>query len=342
MTIDELLRRSRPVSDWSGVTIARWRLPDFEPIAVAFSGGKDSLACVLHLLELGVPKERIELWHHLIDPPGQQFMDWPVTPAYCKAVADALDLPIYFSWKEGGFLRELLRENEATAPVGFETPSGRVIRVGGKGPPGTRRRFPQVSADLSVRWCSAYLKIDVAARVITNDPRLDAATMLLVTGERAEESPGRARYAEAEQHKTTTRRRLVVQWRPVLRWPESEVWEIIERWRINPHPAYRLGWGRLSCMSCIFGDPRQWRAVQQIAPRAFARIAAYEQQFGTTISREGNVVDRARWAGAVALPPSSAPIVASAMSEEFTEPVVLPSGAWLLPAGAFKRSGGPT
>jgi hypothetical protein len=34
---------------------------------------------------------------------------------------------------------------------------------------GTRLKFPQVSADLNVRWCSAYLKIDVMARVLSPD-----------------------------------------------------------------------------------------------------------------------------------------------------------------------------
>lgn len=65
--------------------------------AVGFSGGKDSIACVLHLLELGIPKDRIELWHHKIDPPDKPFMDWPCTEAYCRAVAGALDIPLYLS-----------------------------------------------------------------------------------------------------------------------------------------------------------------------------------------------------------------------------------------------------
>ena len=35
---------------------------------------------------------------------------------------------------------------------------------------GTRRRFPQASGDLRVRWCSAVLKIDVMALALNNDP----------------------------------------------------------------------------------------------------------------------------------------------------------------------------
>jgi hypothetical protein len=83
-------------------------MPDllsYDHILVGFSGGKDSLACVLHLLDLGVPPDRIELWHHDIDGAGQAYMDWGCTPAYCRAVAAALGLRILFSWREGGFLR---------------------------------------------------------------------------------------------------------------------------------------------------------------------------------------------------------------------------------------------
>lgn len=36
----------------------------YDAILVAFSGGKDSLACLLHLLDLGVDRSKIELWHH--------------------------------------------------------------------------------------------------------------------------------------------------------------------------------------------------------------------------------------------------------------------------------------
>lgn len=38
---------------------------------VAFSGGKDSVAMVLHLLEIGVPKESIHLHHHDVDGGGK-------------------------------------------------------------------------------------------------------------------------------------------------------------------------------------------------------------------------------------------------------------------------------
>ena len=136
-------------------------------VIVAFSGGKDSIACVLHLLDLGVPRELIELWHHDVDGrEGSSLMDWPCTADYCRKLAAAFGLRLSFSWKVGGFEREMLRKDQPTAPTAFENESGAVRFAGGDGPANTRMQFPQVSPDLSVRWCSAYLKIDVCAAAI--------------------------------------------------------------------------------------------------------------------------------------------------------------------------------
>lgn len=58
-------------------------LEEYDLIVVLISGGKDSVACYLKLLELGVPKERIEFWHHDIDGghPSRR-MDWKCTQNY--------------------------------------------------------------------------------------------------------------------------------------------------------------------------------------------------------------------------------------------------------------------
>jgi hypothetical protein len=114
---------------------------------VFFSGGKDSLAAVLHLLELGVDRSRIELHHHSVDggPNEPRFMDWPVTEAYCRAFAKAFGLPLLLSWKEGGFKREMHRFDAPTAPIHFHLGDGSLRSVGGEGPRNTRGLFPQVT-----------------------------------------------------------------------------------------------------------------------------------------------------------------------------------------------------
>ena len=70
-------------------------LRSYDTIVVAFSGGKDSIASLIALIEAGVPPERIELYHHDVDGGADAFMDWPSTTAYCHAVASAFGVPLY-------------------------------------------------------------------------------------------------------------------------------------------------------------------------------------------------------------------------------------------------------
>lgn len=316
-------------------------LPLYDAVIVAFSGGKDSLACLLYLLDQGVPREKIELWHHDVDGrEGSTLMDWPCTRDYCRAIAKAFGVKLYFSWKEGGFEREMDRDGAATAPIWFETPDG-LRSTGGKGPAGTRKLFPQVSPDLSVRWCSAYLKIDVGAAALRNQDRFTGKRTLFVTGERAQESAARAKYKTFEPHRADLRDgrrpRHVDQWRPVHAWTEREVWEIIERHAVNPHPAYRLGWGRVSCAACIFGNADQWASLRAVNPPQFWIIAERERASGKTIKRKLSVVQTADLGKPYEMAPAD---IGAALSHTFDETVFL--NAWTLPRGAYGDSCGPS
>lgn len=318
-------------------------LDDYDRYLVAFSGGKDSVACVLHLLECGVPAHKIELHHHLIDGrEGSTLMDWPVTEAYCQAFAKAFGMKLYFSWRQGGFEREMLRDGARTAPVAFDSEDGTLKIMGGdRGKEDRRLRFPQQSSDLSVRWCSSYGKIDVFDRLLRNEARFRFAKTLVVTGERAEESTARAKYKPFEPHRADRRRgkakRHVDVWRAVHSWQEEAVWAIMERHLVNPHPAYWIGWGRLSCRSCIFGSPSQWATIRKYMPHAFIPIANYEQSFGCTINRSKTVNQLADAGTPYECDPE---MLKLAESTEYTAQIIVPE--WHLPPGAFKENAGPT
>jgi 3'-phosphoadenosine 5'-phosphosulfate sulfotransferase (PAPS reductase)/FAD synthetase len=317
----------------------------YDRVIVAFSGGKDSIACVLHLLDLGVPRERLELWHHDVDGrEGSKLMDWAVTRDYCRAFARAFELKLYFSWKVGGFEGEMCRENSRTAPTAFETPDG-VRQAGGKsGKLGTRCQFPQVTADLTTRWCSSYLKIDVCAIAIRNQARFDHSRTLVVSGERAEESPARAKYQTFEIDRADARdgkqARHVDRWRPVHAWTERQVWAAMERYRVRPHPAYRMGWGRVSCAACIFGNPAQWASLRAVAPAQFGAVAAFEARWRKTIKRKGSIVEHAA-AGTPYEGAKPGPLAELATGDAYTEEIIAAPGTWELPAGAFGDSCGP-
>lgn len=307
---------------------------------VMFSGGKDSLACFLHLLEIGVPKDRIELWHHCVDGrEGSTLMDWPVTESYCRRIAEAFNVPIFFSWKQMGFEGELLRENALTAPTSFETPEGVQTSGGIQGTFSTRRKFPQVAASLTTRWCSGYLKCDVGSKAVSGQRRFDGKRVLLVTGERAEESSNRACYKQVESHKTSTSKRTVDQWRAVHQWSEQKVWDVIQKYGVAAHPCYEIGMSRCSCACCIFSSPHQWATMAEINPAQVDRIAAYEEEFGVTINRKRTVREMiAAGKPYTGMDPEQ---IRLALSSEYDAPIMV-GDKWRLPNGAFGEGGGPT
>jgi len=318
----------------------------YDKYIVAFSGGKDSISCFLHLLDLGIPKEKIELWHHDVDGRGETFMDWEVTHDYCRKFAAAFGVPLYFSWKVGGFKGEMLRENALTAPTSFECPDGTVKTVGGdRGKEATRLKFPQVSPDLSVRWCSAYLKIDVCATAVRNQTRFNNIRVCIISGERGEESTARAKYEILERDRADLRNgkkffRYVDRWRPVRDWKEERVWEIIERYRVRVHPCYYLGWSRCSCKFCIFGNSDQFASAYALSPNQGDEIMMYEDSFGVTIKRNMPLSDLI----ALGKPYKdiTPELARMATSHVYDQQILFNDDEeWILPAGAYGDGCGP-
>ena len=333
-------------------------LEEYDKIIVLFSGGKDSLACVLDLLDRGVPTEKIELWHHDIDGghPTRK-MDWPVTQNYVRAVAEYLGLTLRTSWRVNGFWGEVYRIG-ASWPVQYIDPdTGAVLKCSLSDKQirsaelreailndleqaeleqmGCRMKFPAKSGNLATRWCSSILKIMVADSVIRNldvlglygqHMKLPAKSnchqgrwcsgflkaqvegklytgiqklsqdikLLVVSGERRQESAGRSKYNEMEVHRanaTTRAHRLVHQWRSVIDWDEAQVWEIIKRWRIAPHPCYTAGWNRCSCAMCIFSLPRHWAGIRELFPDWVRAVEEDERILGFTLDQKKTLAE---------------------------------------------------
>lgn len=103
-------------------------LEEYDLIAILLSGGKDSIACYYKLLELGVPKEKMEFWHHDIDGghPTRR-MDWRCTQNYVRSFAEAEGVQLRLSWRVNGFFGELYRIG-ASEPVEWMEPDSGEIR----------------------------------------------------------------------------------------------------------------------------------------------------------------------------------------------------------------------
>src|SRR5689334_1089510 len=70
-------------------------LDKYDKILVSYSGGKDSTALVLDLLERGIDRGRVQLWHQDVDGEAgtdEPLVDWPCTRSYVRAVGKALSV----------------------------------------------------------------------------------------------------------------------------------------------------------------------------------------------------------------------------------------------------------
>lgn len=155
---------------------------------------------------------------------------------------------------------------------------------------GSRMKFPAKSGCHQGRWCSGSLKAQVEDKLYShiNDIAADIK-LLVVSGERRQESAGRSRYNEMEIHRTnaTARaHRLVHQWRSVIDWDEARIWEIIRNWRIAPHPCYAAGWNRCSCAMCIFSLPKHWAGIRELFPDWVEAVEADERILGFTLENK--------------------------------------------------------
>lgn len=321
-------------------------LNGYDKYIVSFSGGKDSTVLLLFLLENGVPKDRIELWHQEIDGRGRSLFDWEVTPDYCRKLGAAFGIPVYFQWKVGGFEREMTRTDSLTAPVCFEMPDGTVGQTGGdRGKASTRNKFPQPSPDLRVRWCSAYLKIDVCAAVLRHQERLQNIRTLVLSGERGEESKQRAGYAVLEPDKADLRNgrnpRHIDRFRPIRDWKEQQIWDLLEKYRVRPHPCYFMGFGRCSCKFCVFGNCHQFASAACVSRRQADDLIRFEKNFGYTMKRGTDLASLI--SKGVAYDTITDELRSLATSYEYSAPVLVPENeTWQLPAGAFRKCGGPS
>lgn len=343
---------------------------------VQMSGGKDSKATFLGLLESGVPLDRIELWHMSIDGHEDDyidFFDWRVAPSYCEKIADHFKVPLLMAWRKNGLYQEMMRDQEWNQPVRYrwngelyEIPISKQERY-----KISRMKFPQRASIRSGRYCSVKVKIDVARSILKHRPDLQDINVLVISGERAEESKTREGYSTFEPEMTVySKTRNHWRWRPVHSWKEEQVWEIIRRHGIRPFVAYELGWGRTSCMFCIFGSVNQWATAQQINPERVQLIARMEREFAEyhLKNKDRDCATKKRCVVCERLEKMAVPaytihnkmtvlemadagdpydlsgkehLIKLAMSREYYEDVYVGSN-WELPAGAYGESAGPT
>lgn len=145
-----------------------------------------------------------------------------------------------------------------------------------------RQKWP----DSKNRWCTAYLKTGITDKWIRANRATLGGKVLFVSGERRDESRGRAVLPECEYHSTTLKTerkgKFECHWlRPVLDYEKGKMFEFGQQLGLDAHPCYDYI-DRCSCMLCIFAKDVKVQENMRRYPEEFKRFIQLEQKIGHT------------------------------------------------------------
>ncbi len=280
-------------------------------IIVSLSGGKDSAALLLHLVERYGAQHLLA--HYQVLPE-----DWPETLGYNQRLCASLGVPLvaqqmlYEPVGDGTAVRRLaIRDIHQESDV---VPLGTTGVIAGVTDLAFRRRWPPSAAS---RFCTRYFKIELldtwlrqqrtawiaaaeAASGYNEDGLLVAPAELarVALGERAGESPRRARKAPASRRLYWQSDYEINNWLPIHGWSRRQVFRCLREHSVEPHPAYREqgltdrqmydvdteGGPRTSCRFCIFATASDLchQAQMEENTALLQRLRTFEQTTGRT------------------------------------------------------------
>lgn len=280
-------------------------------IIVSLSGGKDSAALLLHLVERYGASHLLA--HYQVLPE-----DWPGTLAYNQQLCARLGVPLvaqqmlYEPVGDGTAVRRLaIRDIHQESDI---VPCGTPGVIAGVTDLAFRRSWPPSAAS---RFCTRYFKIELldtwlrqqrtawiaaaeATRGYDEDGLLVAPAELarVALGERAGESPRRARKAVDTDRLAWASGEFIANWLPIHSWSRRQVFRCLREHSVEPHPAYQAqgmapwqmydqdaeGGPRTSCRFCIFATASELCHQAQLEANLalLQRLRTFEQTTGQT------------------------------------------------------------
>ena len=234
-------------------------LETYDGIVVSISGGKDSQVI---LGQVCGEAERAGVLDRVVAIHADTGAEWPQSAGHCAYLCEHYDVPLVV--------------------VHPRRPLPDSIRLRGMWPSAT------------CRYCTSDHKRDPIAKWVRNrwPARGEPARVLIVSGERREESPRRARLpAFAVESRLTAGRREVHRWRPILDWPETMVWEEIRATGLRHHVAYDLGASRVSCILCVLASEKDLRIGAEHNPEFADLYLTIEREIDHTFRPNRSLAD---------------------------------------------------
>jgi len=261
------------------------------PIAVGVSGGKDSCAAAIAVVEharaVGHAGPILLVHADLGDADPALDVEWADSLPTCRRLAEALGVELLVVRRPaGGMVRRWQTRWERNLRRYATLSCVRVI-------------LPWSTP--SMRFCTSELKsAPIAAALVRRFP---GRRILSACGVRREE--GRGRDASPRTHAPTSapNRRLDskragtsgIDWNPIAAWAEADVFAFCAARAFPMHAGYALGMSRISCRYCIMQDAHDQRTSASVP----ANTPVLHTLVGLE-TRSGFAFQGSRWLGDVA------------------------------------------
>lgn len=235
-------------------------------IIVSVSGGKDSTAMCLNLLENGYSTSDFE--RVFIDTGWENHQTYEYLSYLEKTVGPITylrpDVDKPAQWSD--------RIDEIESLLGFTSPMVRLFYK--------NKIFPNGR----VKYCTRLLKVETIAKYLKS---FDEDVINLV-GIRAEESARRASMTEweySDKYECDTHR-------PLLHWTESDVIDIHTRFNVLPNNLYLTGARRVGCYPCIYASKQD---VRQLDADRIRIISMIESDLNASFFKTKTITEAYNW-----------------------------------------------
>ena len=225
-------------------------------IAINHSGGKDSQAMTIKIVEAGIPRDQLVLVHATLG-----HIEWPGTVAHIEATG--FDLPLIIAKARRSFFEMVEARGMFPSP-----------------------QYRQCTSDQKRGPIERELRRYLAAH-----PRY-RGQLINAMGMRAEESPARRRRPTVKPNaRNSVAGRTWIDWLPIHDLTTHDVFGTIASAGQEPHWAYGAGMTRLSCSFCIMSSLPDLQCAARLRPDLLAEYVALERRIGHTLRPDGVGLD---------------------------------------------------